>query len=142
MFRSLCVLLMLCASTIADCSNSYPEYNFNLGGHNLKWPCESTKNIYTQTGRYVPRHVIPTRGQISKELLLVAMPRLKSGIPFTLGQVILKKGECQSPISPFPSWPTQEEGNCQALQSVVDLALDKHVSCFLHIFAFTYISVT
>jgi len=58
----------------------------------------------------------------------VALPRYKQGVPFTLGKVNLKKGECLAKIAPYPCWAIQEEGNCQALQSVVDVAVDQNVS--------------
>jgi len=58
----------------------------------------------------------------------VALPRYKQGVPFTLGKVNLKKGECLTKIAPYPCWAIQEEGNCQALQSVVDIAVDQNVS--------------
>lgn len=105
-----------------------PELTFRFSGIELDWPCQSTKNIYTTTGRYIPKHVITTRTQIYRDEAIVAMPRYKSGVPFTLGKVCLKKGSCVSRITPFPCWSMQEEGNCEALQSVVDLYLDAHVS--------------
>lgn len=108
--------------------NLIPELTFQLGGNNLQWPCESTKNIYVQSGRYVPRNVIVTRVQIQKDIAYVALPRYKQGVPITLGKVQLRKGQCITPIQPFPCWAIQEEGNCQALQNVVDIVVDKNVS--------------
>ncbi|XP_011494470.1 PREDICTED: major royal jelly protein 1 [Ceratosolen solmsi marchali] len=101
-----------------------PELSFTIAGHNLDWPCQSTKNIYESMGRYVPRNIIATRVQIYKDEALVAMPRYKSGVPFTLGITSLKSKDFGSRIKPFPCWPMQEEGNCEALQNAVDLFLD------------------
>jgi hypothetical protein len=101
-----------------------PELSFTIAGQNLDWPCQSTKSIYESTGRYVPRNIIATRVQIYKDEAIVAMPRYKSGVPFTLGVTSLKTKEFGSHIRPFPCWPMQEEGNCEALQSAVDLVLD------------------
>lgn len=109
----------------SNCDKSLvPELTYRLSGANLEWPCLSTRNIYVTTNRYIPRHVIATRTQIFKDDAIVALPRYKSGVPITLGRVTLKKGFCHSPIAPFPSWSLQEEGNCQALQSVIDIFLD------------------
>lgn len=36
----------------------------------------------------------------------------------------MRRGQCMTSIAPFPCWSLQEEGNCQALQSVVDIFLD------------------
>lgn len=114
---------------VSSCTkNLIPELSFQLGGNNLQWPCESTKNIYVQSGRYVPRNVIVTRVQIQKDIAYVALPRYKQGVPITLGKVHLRKGQCITPIAPFPCWSIQEEGNCQALQNVVDILVDKNVS--------------
>lgn len=100
------------------------DLTFQLGGSELQWPCKSTRNIYTQSGRYVPRNVIVTRSQIYRDEAYVTLPRLKSGVPFTLGKISMKRGQCTTPIAPYPCWSLQEEGNCQALQSAVDLFLD------------------
>lgn len=108
--------------------NPLTELTFQLSGSNLLWPCDSTKNIYVQSGRYVPRNVIVTRAQLQRDSAFVALPRYKQGVPFTLGKVNLKKGECLAKIAPYPCWAIQEEGNCQALQSVVDVAVDQNVS--------------
>lgn len=108
--------------------NPLTELTFQLSGANLLWPCDSTKNIYVQSGRYVPRNVIVTRAQLQRDSAFVALPRYKQGVPFTLGKVNLKKGQCLAKIAPYPCWAIQEEGNCQALQSVVDVAVDQNVS--------------
>lgn len=124
------ILLLNCAvaSVFASCGNLIiPQLTFRLGGNNLEWPCQSTKNIYTTTGRYIPRHIIPTRAQIYHDEAFIAMPRYKSGVPITLGRASLKKGHCSVPVAPFPCWSLQEEGNCQALQSVADIFLDSQV---------------
>lgn len=126
---ALLVLSFVAIDVLAQCSKPIiPSLTFRLGGQNLEWPCQSTKNIYTTTGRYLPRNIIPTRAQIYHDEAFIALPRYKSGVPFTLGRVSLKKGHCTIPIAPFPCWSLQEEGNCQALQSVVDIFLDNHVS--------------
>lgn len=36
----------------------------------------------------------------------------------------MKKGQCSASIEPYPCWSLQEEGNCQAIQSAVDIYLD------------------
>lgn len=115
--------------SISKCDKSpLTELTFQLSGNSLLWPCESTKNIYVQSGRYVPRNVIVTRAQLQRDSAFVALPRYKQGVPFTLGKVNLKKGQCLTKIAPYPCWAIQEEGNCQALQSVVDIAVDQNVS--------------
>lgn len=100
------------------------DLTFQLSGSSLEWPCASTKNIYVQSGRYTPKNVIITRSQIYRDEAYVTLPRLKSGVPFTLGKISMKRGQCRTSVVPYPCWSLQEEGNCQALQSAVDLFLD------------------
>ena len=100
------------------------DLTFQLGGSSLEWPCASTKNIYVQSGRYIPRNVIMTRSQIYRDEAFVTVPRLKSGVPFTLGKISMRRGQCSTSVAPYPCWSLQEEGNCQALQSAIDLFLD------------------
>lgn len=102
------------------------ELSYKLSGSNIAFPCESTKNIYLSTGRYIQRNVIATRMQIYKDKAIVAMPRYKPGVPITLGVFSLRNKDCRPTILPFPCWSFQEEGNCEALQSAIDLVLDKN----------------
>lgn len=93
-------------------------------GGTFVWPCVSTKNIYKQSKRYVPKNVIATRAQIVGTDAILALPRFKAGVPATLVKVNLKHRGCQAELEPYPCWAVQEEGNCNALQSVVDIFLD------------------
>lgn len=128
MLRLLVCLCALAVSVTPSCDQSIiPELTYRLSGSKIEWPCESTKNIYTTTGRYIPRNMIGTRAQLYNSEAIVAFPRYKSGIPITLGRVSLKKGSCYASVEPFPCWSIQEEGNCQAMQSVVDLVIDEKV---------------
>lgn len=101
------------------------ELSLTLSGYSLSWPCQSTRNIYETSGRYIAKNVISTRSQIYKDQVILAMPRYKPGVPFTLGVVSLESTDCSPKVAPFPCWAIQEEGNCQALQSAVDIVLDK-----------------
>ncbi|CRK93180.1 CLUMA_CG006724, isoform A [Clunio marinus] len=108
-----------------DTSNQLlQELTFQLSGSSLQWPCQSTKNIYIHSGRFTPKNVIMTRAQIYRDEAYVTLPRLKAGVPFTLGKISMKRGQCSPAILPFPCWSLQEEGNCQALQSAIDIFLD------------------
>lgn len=104
--------------------NLIPDLSFKLSGFNIAFPCPSTKAIYRSTNRYVPKSVIATRLQIAGSDAILAIPRYKHGVPFTLGKVSLKTKGCKATMTPFPCWAINEEGNCNALQSVVDMVLD------------------
>lgn len=122
---ALCLAIFASSLLLTLCDKQLlPELSFSLSGYSLDWPCQSTRNIYETSGRYVARNVIGTRAQIYREDMIIAMPRYKPGVPFTLGVMSLKTKDCAPKVTPFPCWAIQEEGNCQALQSVVDLVLD------------------
>nr|CAR66236.1 yellow-g protein [Blattella germanica] len=115
----------LFVSVIANCDKTIlPDLTVNLNGVNLEWPHPSVKTIYKSSGRYIPKNVIATRMQIHKDEAFVVMPRLKEGVPFTLGKITLKNKGCSPKITPFPCWSLQEEGNCESIQSAVDIFLD------------------
>lgn len=95
-------------------------------GGQFDWPNEATKSIFKSSGRYIPKNVIATRAQIFKEDVFVALPRFKPGIPVTLAKVGLKQRGCEAVLTPFPCWASQEEGNPNAFQSVVDIYLDEN----------------
>lgn len=95
-------------------------------GGSFQWPCPSTKSLYKNSGKYISKNIIATRAQILHDDVFLALPRYKSGVPATLAKTTIKKGSCQTTLVPFPCWSMQEEGNCQALQSVVDLIVDSN----------------
>lgn len=123
----LLVATILLAGASASCDrNLIDGLNYRISGRNVLFPCESTKNIYTNTGRYVPKNVIPTRMQILKDEAIVALPRYKHGVPFTLAKFCLKNKGCDAVLEPYPCWGLQEEGNCEAIQSANDIFLDNN----------------
>ncbi|XP_026472105.1 major royal jelly protein 2-like [Ctenocephalides felis] len=125
MIRFLLCCAFVLVSVHAACDRSLADLSYRLSGSDLQWPCQSTKNIYVSSGRYVPKNVIITRAQMWNDQVIVAMPRYKPGVPFTLGKMSLAKAsKCIATLAPFPCWSMQEEGNCEALQSVVDIFLD------------------
>lgn len=95
-------------------------------GGSFEWPCASTKSLYKSSGKYISKNVIATRAQIIGDDVIVALPRYKAGVPTTLAKTTFKKGSCSATLKPFPCWASQEEGNCQSLQSVVDIVIDKN----------------
>ncbi|XP_026470399.1 protein yellow-like [Ctenocephalides felis] len=132
MLKFIIIAALLCATQAAklpcfekpvECAKPLHPLLQWLGG-SFAWPCPSTKAIYKSSGRFIPSNVIATRAQILRDEIFVALPRFKPGVPVTLGKTSLKKG-CAATFAPFPCWSMQEEGNCNALQSVVDVFLDR-----------------
>lgn len=129
LFRLLKFLLFvsLVSDVQVSCDSSQKileDLTFQLSGSSLEWPCASTKNIYHSSGRYIPKNVIMTRSQIYRDEAYVTLPRLKPGVPFTLGKISMRRGQSSTSVAPYPCWSLQEEGNCQAIQSAVDIFLD------------------
>ncbi|XP_012227712.2 major royal jelly protein 1 [Linepithema humile] len=100
------------------------ERNILWTGGAFEWPCPTTKSMFKNSGRYISKNVLATRAAIYKDDAILALPRLKSGVPVTLAKVSLKDKNCQASLLPFPCWSLQEEGTCSALQNVVDIYLD------------------
>ncbi|KAJ8984331.1 hypothetical protein NQ317_012550 [Molorchus minor] len=115
-----------CSGCSSGCGsrNLIPDLSFKLTGQELAFPCDSTKNIYKTTRRYVPSNVIATRMQIYKDQAFIVLPRYKHGVPFTLATFSLKTKGCKATLYPYPCWGIQEEGNCEAFQNVVDIVVD------------------
>ncbi|XP_071444042.1 dopaminechrome tautomerase-like [Hetaerina americana] len=119
-------LALASASGCADAplDKTRVDLSFSWHGVIFEWPCLSTKNIYVSSGRYIPKNVISTRVQFAKDYVYVAMPRYRPGVPVTLARANLKTKACAPVFCPFPCWSLQEEGNCNALQNVVDIYID------------------
>ncbi|XP_069685296.1 protein yellow-like [Periplaneta americana] len=120
----LSVMLMLSPPPSSSFESTYEIHNLTWTGGSFEWPCEFTKNIYKSSGRYTSKNLIATRAQIYKDDVIVVFPRYRAGVPVTLAKTSLKDKKCGSTFTAFPCWSLQEEGNCQALQSAVDLFLD------------------
>lgn len=89
----------------------------------INFPCQTTKDLFTSSKRYIPTNNIATRVQVHNGCIYTAYPRYLEGVPMTLG-VSCKLGGCGANFDPFPCWKYQEESNCDALQSVVDFTID------------------
>lgn len=99
--------------------------SYTLNGQNVEWPCTSTKNVYTDTGRYVAKNMISTRAQVWDDRAFVLTPRFRSGVPFTVSMVRLDcRDRCWPVLSPYPCWAMHEDGDPNAIQNAVDIYLD------------------
>ncbi|KAF5274195.1 hypothetical protein FQA39_LY07299 [Lamprigera yunnana] len=121
----LLVFAVHCGSDTSPAHNLIHELSFKIKASNVGFPCESTKNIYLSTGRYIQKNVIATRFQIHGHRCICAIPRLRHGVPVTLASFSLKNSPSRPLLIPYPCWSMQEEGNVDALQNVVDISLDR-----------------
>lgn len=89
----------------------------------INFPCKTTRDLFISSNRFKPINNIATRLQVHKGCIYVAYPRYLEGVPMTLG-VSCQFSGCGATFDPFPCWTYQEEGNCDALQSVADFKID------------------
>ncbi|KAF4524749.1 hypothetical protein B566_EDAN013818 [Ephemera danica] len=133
-----CISLTLATFDETDLESSLIFSNTLLSKERLRWewvgvnvnfPNSATRKIYETTGRYVAKNLVATRVQWLKHNgeVIVAIPRYKDGCAITLAKTSIKqlKDESVVPIfQPYPNWNMQEEGNCDAIQSAVDIFFD------------------
>nr|ATU83036.1 secreted hypothetical protein [Pristhesancus plagipennis] len=90
----------------------------------LQWKGGLTK--MDETGRKA-YNGLTTRAQISDDVVFLCNPRLKPGIEATLLKVSMYPNDEDTDgisMEPFPNLKFQTEGDCECLQSAVDLYLD------------------
>lgn len=75
---------------------------------------------------YIPQNNIISDIKAFASRLYVTLPRMRPGVPATLGWMISPSdnGRTDPEIEPFPSWEMNEVGNCSALQFVQGIAVD------------------
>lgn len=118
------ILVLAVALVYVNAQNSCDTIEWT--GGQFAWPNDATKSLYKSTGRYIPKNVIATRVQVYREEAFVALPRYKPGVPVTLARINLKQKGCEAILEPYPCWATQEEGDLNAFQNVVDIYLDEN----------------
>ncbi|KAL1498204.1 hypothetical protein ABEB36_009040 [Hypothenemus hampei] len=116
--------ILLSCGTISMAEKLPYGIQLKLSGSDLQFPCCSTKNIYTSTGRYISKNVIGTRMQFFHDTAFLLLPRYRPGVPFSLAKFNLTSSNGKVLLEPFPSWTLQEEGNCESIQNAIDLFMD------------------
>lgn len=117
-------LLLAALALIVSAQNTCEVIEWT--GGQFDWPNDATKSLYKSSGRYIPKNVIATRAQIHKDDVFVCLPRYKPGVPVTLAKVGIRQRGCEAVLTPFPCWSSQEEGDPNAFQSVVDIYMDEN----------------
>lgn len=108
------------------------QLTYIVSGARLEWMEPGDRCRATESGEYVARNVIPTRMAMRHDgIIYLAMPKLKGGVPFTLGAI-----ECdpctstiEPPISPYPcaaahQYHTKPKNNNWTMVNVVDVYVD------------------
>ncbi|XP_075231801.1 major royal jelly protein 1-like [Lycorma delicatula] len=100
---------------------------FSPSGNNIVWPNEQVKKEAIEKGIYKPCAIIPTRFQFFDNSVFFTFPKLRHGVPFSLGQMSIRdKSKCNPNIYPYPSWEDHNVENCDAIRNAVDLYLDEN----------------
>lgn len=101
-----------------------------VSGAHLKWSKPGDRPRATESGEYEARNVIPARMAMKHDGgIYLAMPRFKTGVPFTLGAI--KYDSCLSTIepsiSPYPcaaAHLSQRKPSNWTIVNVVDVYID------------------
>ncbi|KAB0793799.1 hypothetical protein PPYR_13419 [Photinus pyralis] len=92
---------------------------------NYTWGSNEAYRSALESGIYVPQNVVMAGITYYKDYFYITMPRMKSGVPATLGRISALPGFGTSPlIEPFPSWDFNKLDDCDALQNVQNLEID------------------
>jgi hypothetical protein len=59
---------------------------------------------------------------------LATFPRFRPGVPVTVGRTEIAGNKCNPHWTAMPCWDLHAEGNCDAIQSAVDIVIDGNVS--------------
>lgn len=90
------------------------------------WSSPADREAYLNTSRYIPQNVLISGINFYGENLFLTVPRMLDGVPATLGTIPVQQSETSPKIQPFPSWKDNEIGNCNALQFVQNIEIDRN----------------
>ncbi|XP_076259598.1 dopaminechrome tautomerase-like [Rhynchophorus ferrugineus] len=116
-------LLILCFIIFINPSANSEDIIEWTGG-NFDYPSDDSLALAISNSSYIPKNVIATRGQIYKDDVYVALPRLKPGNPATLAKLGVKPRCTETVLVPFPSWSAQNYNDTDGLHSIVDIFVD------------------
>ncbi|KAB0793586.1 hypothetical protein PPYR_13206 [Photinus pyralis] len=122
----LAYILLVTAQLVCIRGACDPDYlqTIEWTGGPFEWTEKSVRALFKSSGKYISKNIVAQRAQIYGDYCYLALTRLRPGVPATLAQVSLKSTGSDAILTPFPCWLSQEEKNCKALQSVVDLFCD------------------
>lgn len=130
------ILFFIYTATVPLVSTQWNNYEvyYEWKQVDYTFPNDSVRNELIQNGGFVPINCAPTGIKISGDMVFVATPRYRNGVPSALNVIPYKKSivdqffkRNQGPkLTPFPSWEMQQVGNCTALQLVQAMELDNY----------------
>lgn len=91
-----------------------------------EWASPGDREVYLNTSRYIPQNVLISGINFYGENLFLTVPRMLDGVPATLTTVPVQQSDTAPKLRPFPSWADNEVGNCNALQFVQNVEIDRN----------------
>lgn len=117
----LCLLLDRVVAPKSCCPN---EESYLLSGANVGWPNPKVRRENIACGRFKVTDIIQTRFQMFGSRAIILQPKLKPGVPFSVGQISLNPNKWNPRIDPFPSWSLHDPSSCDSIVNAVDIYLD------------------
>lgn len=91
-----------------------------------EWESQEQQKAFLNTSRYIPQNVLISGINFYGESLFLTMPRMLDGVPATLATIPVLQTNTAPKLKPFPSWSDNTIGNCNALQFVQNVEIDRN----------------
>lgn len=99
---------------------------------NYTWESPTALQSALDNGGYVPENIVSAGLGYYDNWFYITMPRMKNGVPATLGRFTSVSGGRSAPlISPFPSWESNKLHDCNAFQNVQNIEIDTNGKMFI-----------
>lgn len=92
---------------------------------NYTWPTSESYQMAITSGSYIPENVVTAGVTFFENWFYLTMPRMKPGVPATLGRIPASDGNYTDPlVTPFPTWEYNRLNDCDGLQNVQNTEID------------------
>lgn len=88
------------------------------------WPSEAARASAIRDGTYIPKNNALAGIKVWRDWIFLTVPRWKKGVPATLNFIKRTTNNSQL-LQPFPTWQMQKIGDCDALQFVKEIEIDR-----------------
>ncbi|XP_046959576.1 protein yellow-like [Vanessa cardui] len=93
----------------------------------FEWESQTDRETYLNTSRYIPQNVLISGINFYGDNIFLTLPRMLDGVPATLAYIPAYQNDTTAPkLKPFPSWSDNTIGNCDALQFVQNVEIDRN----------------
>lgn len=92
----------------------------------FEWASPEDREVYLNTSKFIPQNVLISGINYFGDNLFLTVPRMADGVPATLATIPIQQSATAPELRPFPSWKDNELGNCDALQFVQNIEIDRN----------------